>query len=307
MRFLVIIFIVASLSSFAQTSTPELFLGTTLNTNLQERDMAISPDDNEMYYTLQSGLGVFSTILYRKKQNDGTWSSPEVAPFSGRYADLEPAFSHDGKKIYFASNRPVPGVERRNFDIYVTERNGNTWSEPKNLGDAVNTPTAHEYYPSVGITGNLYYTAQYAVGNGGEDIHMARWNKDHFEKSIFLDSAVNSKQDEFNAFVSPDESFIIFSSYGRSDDTGGGDLYMSRKDANGNWLKAVNMKALNSRRLDYCPFVSFDKKLLYFTSNRFDLPNMYDKPTTFKDLQLKYNGALNGSDNIYVVSFESMN
>jgi Tol biopolymer transport system component len=306
MKLTLIFFLLIITGVHAQTPVPELFLGAKLNTNLQERDMAISPDGSEMFYTLQSGQGIFSTILFRRKLANGSWSDPEVASFSGKFGDLEPAFSPDGKKLYFASNRPVPGVERRNYDIWVTERSGSSWSEPKNLGESINTPDAHEYYPSISANGNLYYTAHYPNNVGGEDIQFAKWTGEHFEKSVPLDTAVNSTHDEFNAFVSLDESFIVFSSYGRSDDTGGGDLYISKKDPQGKWQKAVNLKALNSRRLDYCPYVSFDKKLFYFTSNRFDIPNSYEKATTYKDLQSKYNGALNGSDNIYVVGFDAL-
>jgi len=38
---------------------------------------------------------------------------------------------------------------------------------------------------------------------------------------------------------------------------------------NGEWRPAVNLgKNINSAFLDYCPFVSRDKKYLFFTSNR---------------------------------------
>src|SRR5689334_5246390 len=92
---------------FAQApTTPALFLGDKFNTPLQERDMAISPDGKEMYYTLQSGQGVFSTILMRTKGSGDQWSEPTVVSFSGMFSDLEPAFSQDGKTMFFCSNRP---------------------------------------------------------------------------------------------------------------------------------------------------------------------------------------------------------
>jgi Tol biopolymer transport system component len=292
-------------SALAQApSSPALFMAEQFNSNLQERDMAISPDGNEMYYTLQSGQGIFSAILVRTRKSNGTWSEPSVAPFSGMYSDLEPAFSHDGRKLYFCSNRPLSGDKKKDYDIWVMERSGNSWGTATNLGVAINTP-ADEFYPSVAANGNLYFTAQYqGRGAGREDIYVARWSDGAYLEPVALDTMVNSKAFEFNAFVSPDEKFILFTSYGRKDDSGGGDLYISEKDASGNWTRARNLKQLNSPRLDYCPYVSPDGKTLYFTSNRHSLPNSYAKAVTLNELQKAYRGALNGSDNVYWVSLE---
>ena len=86
----------------------------TVSTNLNERDMAISPDGKEMYYTIQSGKGILSTIVGRTKSASG-WSDAEVASFSGVFNDLEPAFSPDGKRLFFCSNRPLSGNKTKGF------------------------------------------------------------------------------------------------------------------------------------------------------------------------------------------------
>lgn len=299
--------LVGSMPAFSQAPTsPTLFREGIVNTGLSERDMAISPDGKEMFYTLQSGLGIFSTILVSTKKSDGTWSAPMVAPFSGRFSDLEPAFSHDGKQLFFCSNRPLSGDQKKDYDIWVMDRNGSTWGTPRNLGPTVNTE-ADEFYPSLGRSGNLYYTAEYSgKGMGKEDIYVSNWVNGGYEQAVPLDSAVNSAVYEFNAFVSPDESFIIFTSYGRKGDAGGGDLYISEKDGSGKWLPARNLAALNSPSLDYCPFVSHDSKILYFTSNRHSMKTSYEKPVTLDQLRESYQGALNGRDNIYWVSFEAV-
>jgi len=296
----------AGLSVRSQAPTkPAVYQEGIVSTNLSERDMAISPDGNEMYYTIQSGMGVFSTIVVMKKKGNG-WTAPEIAPFSGMFSDLEPAFNHDGSKLFFCSNRPTSGDQKKDYDIWVMDKSGAGWGYPRNLGPAVNT-AADEYYPSVGKSGNIYFTAEYPEkGIGREDIHVSKWIDGSYQASAVLDTAVNSKMYEFNAFVSADESFIIFTSYGRKDDAGGGDLYISEKDASGQWMKARNMVELNSTRLDYCPYVSPDQKTLYFTSNRHDLMSSYKKPTTLDQLRKSYQGMLNGTDNLYWVSFESV-
>lgn len=284
---------------------PGLFLEGTVSTNLNERDMAISPDGTEMYYTLQANQNAFSTIVHRRRVNGLNWSAPEVASFSGAFGDLEPAFSRDGQKLFFSSNRPLSGDKTKDYDIWFVEKVNGLWSNPVNLGKPVNTD-ANEFYPSVATNGNLYFTAEYTTGIGKEDIYVCRWTNGTFGKSEPLDTAVNSKRWEFNAYVSPDESYILFTSYGRKDDSGGGDLYISLKDATGKWKPAENLKAINSSKIDYCPFVSVDQKILYFTSGRHELPSTYSRPVTYNELIERYNSAANGSENIYWMDFDRL-
>jgi len=286
-------------------STPSIFLPGIISTQLNERDMAISPDGNDMYYTLMGPRNSISAIVHRARISNGTWSEPEVASFSGRYADLEPAFSPDGKKLFFSSNRPNGGTEPKDYDIWVTETRNQQWSEPENLGSIVNTK-ANEFYPSVALSGNLYFTAEHEGGIGKEDIYISQWKHGGFSKPIVLDSAINTVYWEFNAFVAPDESFIIFSSYGRKDDMGGGDLYISTRDTKGAWTPARNMTLLNSGQLDYCPYVTRDRKTLYFTSQRHQIPSFFSHVASYQALVDLFNGPVNGSDNIYRIDFDTV-
>lgn len=277
-----------------------------ISTGLSERDFALSPDGTEIFYTLQSPQGMFQTILQMKKLANRNWSKPEVAPFAGKYSDLEPAFTPNGKKLFFASNRPVSGTEIKDFDIWVVEKENGKWGEPKNIGTTVNT-AADEFYPSITKSGNLYFTAAYKNAIGKEDIYLARWENGKYSEPSPMDTAINSKMYEFNAFVSPDEDFIIFTSYGRKDDKGRGDLYMSTKDAAGKWQPAWNLALLNSEKLDYCPFVSVDKKILFFTSERINLKKMYPgKPVTKDELYNSLTSPQNGGGDIYWISLASV-
>ena len=173
------------------------------------------------------------------------------------------------------------------------------------LPNTINTK-ANEFYPSVAANGNLYFTGEYEEGIGKEDIYVSYWKNGDFSKRKVLDTAINSVFWEFNAFIAPDESFIIFSSYGRKDDMGGGDLYISTKDSAGDWQPAQNLAAINSARLDYCPFVTKDKKTLYFTSQRHSIPSSNAKAVSYEELVRMYNGTANGTDDIFFVDFAAL-
>ena len=76
---------------------------------------------------------------------------------------------------------------------------------------------------------------------------------------------VNTIYDEGDAFIAPDESYIIFSSQDRSDSIGGQDLYIAYRKADGSWTQAKNMgESVNSESGEICPSISLDGK--YFAA-----------------------------------------
>jgi len=148
---------------------PEIFAPGIISTGLATRDIAMTPDGNELYFA--ATLGGRSMIM-ETRQQDGVWTEPSVAPFSGRYLDIEPAISPDGQRFFFLSTRPQAGQEEKPGwvyqDIWVMDREGDVWGEPYNLGPPINSD-APEYFPSVTNDGTIYFTRE------GEDRVSATW------------------------------------------------------------------------------------------------------------------------------------
>jgi Tol biopolymer transport system component len=281
------------------TSEPKLFGESSISDEYGNRDMAISPSGQELMYTLQYKSGTFSTILFSKKIND-KWTNPEIAPFSGRYNDLEPAFSPDGTRLYFVSNRPAAGgLTVKDYDIWYSQKDFSTgnWSEPIHVDAPVNTGK-NEFYPSVSKSGSIYFTRE--MEGKDEDIVMCRWSNDHFEEAQSLPDQINSPGAEFNAYVNADEDLIFYTAYKRKGNIGSGDLYMSVKK-NGQWQPSVNLGSkINDKGLTYCPYLSPDKKYFFFTSNRWTAPPFTEKQN-ISSLKKMLSSPLNGWDNIYIM------
>lgn len=287
------------------SDTPRIFGYGVFSDGFGNRDFTISPDGDEIFFTLQYFRFTSSTILRVHKVN-GQWSKPEVAPFSGTYRDLEASFSPDGKTIYFSSDRPINEKDTTDdFDIWkVVKLDNGNWNEPEHLGFTANG-SKDEFYPSVSKNGNLYFTVEADFGQGKEDIVMCHYNNGAYESPVSLPKTVNSEGYEFNAFVAPDERFIIFTSYGRENDLGGGDLYISVKDENNNWQPAKHLPApVNSQALDYCPYVSPEGKLFFFTSSRMNAVFRNKTKKTYSELKNLINSAGNGLDDIYWMKFD---
>jgi hypothetical protein len=285
--------------SFPLKSEPSIFGPGIIADGLANRDMTIAPSNDELFYTLQYGTQ-FNAILYSKKMK-GRWLAPVIAWFSGKYGDLEPAFSPDGKRLYFTSNRPLndTGKNAKDFDLWYIEKKGNSWGAPVNMGPVINS-TKDEFYASVTKNGNLYFTRD--NDSSKDDIFFSAYVNSTYATPVAVGEEINSKGYDFNSYVDPDERYMIFSSYKRNDDMGGGDLYISAKKA-GHWLPAVNMgPKINSAALDYSPFVSFDKKYFFFSSRRSLLKFMPGEMSTLKDVQKKLSGYGNGTEDIYIMN-----
>lgn len=282
------------------TDTPQVLAPNFLSTHMAERDASLSPKGNEFYYTITSYTQ--PVIVFTKKLPKG-WTKPEVAPFSGVYSDLEPHFSPDGQRMYFASNRPLTdGGEPKDFDIWYVDRIENEWSKPVNIGSPINTE-ANEFYPSITNSGTLYWCAirNDSIGLGGEDIYYSTLENGNYKSVTALPDSVNTTRDEYNAYVARDESYIIFTSSGWGKGYGRGDLWISFKRTDGLWTKAKNIGSnLNSSGFEYCPFVSDCGKHLFYTSDKpantdFTIPINYEN---IKDFSLRYG---NKASDIYVV------
>jgi len=242
----------------------KLFAEGVINTNADEYGPAFMPDGKTLYFTRRVNRRD-SEFIYTSRLENGKWSTPELAPFSGRYFDKEPFVTPDGKRIFFASLRPVDGVEPKNsrdFNIWFVEKTATGWSEPKHVGPAVNSP-AYENYPSVAANGTLYFAGEREGGKGGNDLYRARLVNGKYEQVERLDD-LNTPNVDADPYIAPDESYLIFCS-NRSGGFGSGDLYISF-NRNGKWTEPRNLgAAINTSEFEYTPLISPDGEWLFFS------------------------------------------
>ena len=288
-------------------NSPEIFSPNMISTSKNERDFAITPKGTEMYFTKMYPDGKKGVILYM--YFDGYfWAEPVVVPFSGQYSDIEPALSPDGQKLFFVSNRPLAENtnESSDYNIWFVERVNGQWSSPRSAGEEINSEK-NEYFPSVSDDGTLFFTSNRSDSKGGEDIYYSNYVNGKYTKPVNIGEAINSDKYEFNAYVAPDKSYLLFSSVGREDGFGGGDLYVSHRINDSTWSKAKNLgPTINSPRLDYCPCVSPDGKYLFFTSNRIDPAFENNSGKNFKTLKKFMESIENGLGNVYWVEMPNL-
>ncbi|MCC6683749.1 MAG: OmpA family protein, partial [Bacteroidia bacterium] len=220
--------------SFTTAPTPENFSGL-VNMILDEGPAAINAEGTEMYFTRPSEEGVKNkeenlienklVIVHAQKAADGSWiTSATDFPWNNPklYSVAHPTLSADGKTMVFTSDMDggYGGT-----DLYVCTRNGDTWSEPQNLGPGINTP-GYELFPYLRDNGTLYFSSDMHPGLGNLDIFSVTYDqsKSAWGKVTNLKPPVNSSYDDFGiSFVKGAEKGFFSSK--RPTGTGDDDIY----------------------------------------------------------------------------------
>ena len=247
----------------------KMFAPNLISTEEQEFGSVFNKEGTEFYFGVD--IGGRNEIRFSKMEKN-QWTKPVTILSDDRYSYNDPFLSNDENRLYFISKRALDGKgEIKDVDIWYIERIDDGWSEPINAGSNINT-SSNEYYISFTNDGTMYFASnghtRKDTTRTDHDIYYAKIIDDKFQEPVLLDSAVNTTDYEADVFVSLDESYIIFCST-RDGGFGRGDLYISFKNSDGNWTKAVNMgKEINTNHYEYCPFVTQDGKYLFYTSNQ---------------------------------------
>jgi peptidoglycan-associated lipoprotein len=196
-----------------------------LDPDRNEGTPAFSPDGKIMIFA-RGNSGKRKDIspdvdLYisRNVPNEG-WTEPKLVSASDSSSwDGSPAFSRDGKTIYFSSNRAggSGGLDIYRVNMDASGRFGN----PSNMGKAINT-AGDEMFPFVSADGKLFFASDGHPGLGKLDIFVAvrSGGKTTVEN---LGLPYNSSMDDFG--YSLDDAGNIFFTSNRVGGKGNDDIY----------------------------------------------------------------------------------
>ena len=279
--------------------TPEIFAPGVISKGYFERSVVFSPSYDELFFELRC-LG-FTTVLMHMKQHNGEWSDPETATFSGipDHSDCYAFFSHDGRTLFFTSRRPLSDGEesKKDSDIWMLRKDNDKWGMPVHAGYPLNS-AFDDSVPTLSKSNNLYFCSN---RDGNYDLYVSLFSEKGFSEPRRLDFPINTKNFEGHPFIAADESYLIFSS-DRPGQLGEGDLYISFKGKENEWLEPVNMgDKINSQFHEVAPYVSPDGNYLFFCSFRPNPPPYGKHRLTFMEIKKLLDGPGNGRGDIYWV------
>nr|WP_298994931.1 hypothetical protein [uncultured Allomuricauda sp.] len=280
---------------------PTKFHPEIVSTKLDKYNTSFSPDGNTMYYTVTSQkLGV-TGIAFQKFEN-GNFGRPEFVPFVSADSPMtDVQISPNGDLMLFSTFMDYEGKpEGFNFNIWTSELKNGEWQRPSPLGYPISS-TGNEFYPMMINDQSIYFCSD---KEGNSDIYKSRLENGKYQPPIRLPDNINSDGREADAFVSRDESYMIFVRVDEPDGFGNSDLYISFRINENEWTDPVNMgKEVNSGQIDGSPYVTSDEKYLIFTSNRASDDIKKRAIKSYRDFESISSSSDNGSLNFYIVSF----
>jgi outer membrane protein OmpA-like peptidoglycan-associated protein len=127
---------------------------------------------SELYVVSQSDTGKTGRDIYiAKKKADGSWGqlSNIGAPINTPYDEDAPFITRDGKTMYFSSkgHNSIGG-----YDIFKSERNGQMWSEPVNLGAPFNSPGEDIYFVLANNKDQAFFSSSSHALDGTKDMDI---------------------------------------------------------------------------------------------------------------------------------------
>lgn len=253
---------------------PSVFAPSVISSDDEEYRISFTPDGQTAYFA--RGTGFFpqsrkATIL-ESSLVDGSWTEPIPASFSGTYPDIDPWVAPDGASLFFSSIRPLDGVDRSDAEIWRVDRVGDAWGEPVHVA-AVGSD-GDELGASVSADGVIWFASDRPGGAGGWDLYSAEPDGDGFAAPAPV-ADVNTGIWEFNPAISADGSLLVFTSIGRLEGAGLGDLFVATRD--GDAWSAAEAVPINTPADEYHASFSPDGETLYFVK-RTGQGDIYEVP-----------------------------
>jgi hypothetical protein len=221
---------------------------------------------------LARGHGI-TRRLFVARREDGRWSAPQPAPFSGgAWMDLEPAMAPDGSFLMFVSNRPARPQGRpldghyegqsepgRGGNLWRVARTAQGWGVPQRLSDAVNAGTSI-YAPAVAADGSVYFM-QPDPRTDHFRLYRSRFADGRYQAPRALPFSSGQLAD-YDPAVAPDQSFIVFSSDRPPSTATHSAIFIAFARAGGGWSTPVALGPAG-----YESRLSPDRATLYFSGS----------------------------------------
>ena len=259
-------------------------VGAGINTIEYEYFPALSADGNTFLFTrnIREGEGVTAPRqedFYVSKKVNGVWQTANpITSVNTAGNEGAPSLSADGEIMFFASCMEMTGdygsSDRKGYgscDIFYAQKINGKWSKPRNAGSMINTKN-WETQPSFSSDGKTLYFIRGMVARDGiknPDIYSSTIGLDgKFSEPVKLSDNINTTMGEESVFIHPDNQTLYFSSEGHPG-MGGLDIFVSKKQADGSWGKAVNLGyPINTFLDENSLLVDANGKLAYFASER---------------------------------------
>jgi len=192
---------------------------------------------------------------------------------NSKWDEYHPSLTGDSKEMLFTVRRPRDEHTeckhcKQEEDIYSSMQQNGIWQPRTKLEKPINTGY-NEGAQCISPDGNyLFFTICNAkAGYGSCDIYWSKREKNRWSKPKNCGSKVNTKYWESQPSISADGKTIYFTS-NRPGGFGGMDIWKTEMISEGVFSNPVNLgNVINTPSDELSPFIHFDQKTLYFSSD----------------------------------------
>ncbi len=258
-------------------------MGDSINTENGEYFPTITADGMTFLFTrrlpttTRYGASSFQEDFYISKKSGNDWGMAKaITEINTGGNEGAPALSADGQYIFFTSCAELDeslGARKTHgsCDLFLSKKVGDKFSEPRNLEFPICTDK-WESQPSFSSDGRTLYFVRKTIGLGGvsqHDIMVSHIGDDYsWSEPVSVSDLINTPYDELSVFIHPDDQTLYFSSSGHPG-MGGNDIFLSRRDSSGKWMKPENLGyPINTVNDENSFLVSPDGKTAFFASDR---------------------------------------
>lgn len=247
-------------------------IGGKINTRADEYFPTLSNDRRLLLYTRRANKNA-DEDLYFSRIDYGVWSvgAPAESGFNTKQNEGMPALVRSGRHLFFTAcgREQVMGP----CDIWEAELDPITPAigAVRPLQGELNSER-WESQAAISCDGNtLYFASNRPGGLGGTDLWVSERRPDgSWDAPRNLGPKINTPADEEAPFITNDGKTLYFSSTGHPG-MGEQDIFISWKDADGEWTSPVNLgPPVNTAYRELGFFLSADGQTGYFASDRPD-------------------------------------
>ncbi len=204
-------------------------------------------------------------IMLSTLDENGVWGNPVSISenINTEFNEGTGTISADGRKLVFTSCMGRKGFG--SCDLYFSQKVGDEWSVPKNMGSAINS-SAWDSQPSLSADGRtLYFVSNRAGGYGRRDIYVSKLTDNNkWSKPENIGTDINTPFDDISPFIHPNGQRLYFATDGRLG-FGGYDIFFTEKEAT-RWSKPINFGyPINTHNDEVSMYISSDGSKGYYS------------------------------------------
>lgn len=241
-----------------------------INSNYLQYFPSVTVDGKTLVFTSSNSFSLAGNedLMVTQKVNDSTWSKPgSISPKinSARENEGTASISGDGKTLVFTAcgRRDSKG----NCDLYISNKVGNEWSSPTNMGAVINS-NDWDSQPSLSADGRtLFFVSMRRGGLGEADIYMSSKDENNeWSTPANLGEGINTSGNESSPFIHANSTTLYYSTNGKPS-LGGMDIYMTER-VDSTWTTPRNLGyPINTSKDDQGMVINADFSKGYYNSD----------------------------------------